>query len=311
MNLYDKLKEKEPFSLSCHHDADGIYSATLLRRIFNVKEPIEIPKFNEYTTDVAVDLGFPKEKEWSGICIDHHPDHPEEKGYTLYWDHCPTGLILYNHLKEHIKPSDYWLVVGSLCGDGQPELVPDEIWDSVPTLLQGRGILYKSSWKLGISNNPLYVFLSSGINALSRLGYPNEALKVLNEIKNPVDLLENAVIKDAIEKMRKEEDSIYASKPIVESCGNFSIVRIKTSNPKIGICGLVGAKLMGIDNNMTYVVINEVNGDISIRGNLAKYLANKLSAVGIKAGGHAKYCGAHIEENEVDKFLDLLRGIKI
>ena len=310
-NLYNLLKEKEPFSLSCHGDADGLYSATILRRIFKIKEPIEIPPFNEYKTDVAVDLGFPSDKDWSGIAIDHHPDHPEERKYTLYWDYCPTGLILYNHLKQYMNPGDYWLVIGSLCGDGQPELVPDEIWDSNPVLLQGRGILYKSAWKLGLSSNPLYVFLSSGINALCRLGYPEEALKVLSEIDNPVDLLENAVVKDAIEKIRKEEDSIYASKPIVESLGNFALVRIRTSSPKIRLCGLVGAKLLGIDNNMTYIVLNETSGEISIRGNLAKYLANKMSKAGYKAGGHAKFCGAHVDESKIPEYLEFLRRIKL
>jgi hypothetical protein len=311
LDLYKLLKEKEPFSLSCHRDSDGIFSATILRRIFKVKEPVKIPPFNEYDTDLAIDLGFPSNKEYNGIVIDHHPDHPEERKYTLFWDYCPTGLILFKNLKDHIKPEDYWLVVGSLCGDGSPELVPDEIWDSCPELLEGRGILYQAQWKLGVSSNPLYVFLSSGINSLCRLGFPEAALKILDDIRNPHDLLENQEIKDAIEKMRKEESSIYSSKPIVESYGNFCLVRIRTSLPQIHICGLIGSKLLGVDNNTTYIVLNEGTGEISIRGNLAKYIANKMNKSGFKAGGHPGYCGANVPETKIPQFLEFIRSIRL
>lgn len=317
MGLYEKLKALEPFSLSCHHDADGIYSATLLRRIFNIKKDeegediIEIPEFGTYTTDVAVDLGFPEDTSWSGICIDHHPDHPEDRKYKLYWDYCPTGLILYNHLKEHIKPEDYWLVVGSLAGDGQPDLTPDAIWDSCPELLGGRGILYKSQWKLGISSTPLYRFLSSGVNSLCRQGFPETALEVLEHTTNPVDLLENDIVVDAVDEMRKEEDAIYKTKPVVESLGNFALIRIKPSKPQINLHGLIASRLMGNDNKITYIVLNTESGKGSIRGDLAKYMSNKLLAKGFKAGGHSAYCGVKVAENEVEKLVDTIRKIAI
>jgi len=167
MGLYEDLKSKEPFSLSTHWDADGLFSAEILRRIFKVKEPIQIPEFGVYKTDVALDLGAPIAQDWAGILIDHHPqDTVIDRKYKLYWDYCPTGRILYNHLKQYIDPKDTWLVCGSLAGDGQAELTPDEIWDAFPVLFQGRGILYQSQFKLGISDNPLYVFLSSGVNAM-------------------------------------------------------------------------------------------------------------------------------------------------
>lgn len=308
MGLYEELKELEPFTLSCHHDADGIYSATLLRRIFKIKS-IEIPAFNEYKTDVAVDLGFPLDKNWSGVCIDHHPDHPEDRKYSLYWDSCPTGKILYDNLKEHIEDKDLWLIVGSLAGDGQAELVPDEIWDKFPVLLQGRGILYQSTYKLGMSNYPLYVFLSSSVNALCRLGFPQDALTILNDVHDPVALLENDAVRDAVLSIRQEEDSIYKSKPIVETFANHVLVRFKSSKPQIRLCGLLGAKLMGLDNNMTYVVLNERNGEVSIRGILSKYIANKLNASGFKAGGHAGFCGATVEETRIEEFMKVVRGI--
>lgn len=308
MGLYEDLKAIEPFSLSCHNDPDGLYSATMLRRIFKVKEPIELPPFNEYKTDVAVDLGFPSDIEWSGIVVDHHPDHPEERKYKLYWDYCPTGLILYKHLREHIKKEDMWLVVGSLMGDGQPELTPEEVWKSNPVLLKGRGYLYPGQWgKLSLSATPLYIFLSSGVNSLCRLGFPQEALNVLGNMTDPVQLLENEVVRDASETMRKEEKAVYDQRPLVETFGNYTLVRIKTSKPQIKLCGLIASKLLGQDGTNTFIVLNEISGEISLRGNLAKYYAIKMSNAGFKAGGHAKYCGAHIELKDIDKFVEFVR----
>ena len=325
MGLYEELKSIEPFTLSGHGDADGVYSSAILKRIFKVKEEekdakgitirfgVKFPEFGFYDTQVAVDLGFPENKEWSGICIDHHPDHPEDRKYKLYWDHCPTGLVLYNHLKDHLKPEDLWLVVGSLTGDGQAELVPDEIWESNPDLLCGRGVLYKNQYgKLGTSSTLLYKFLSSGVNSLCRMGFPEQALEVLGNITNPVELLENGVVVNAVEQMRAEKEAIFdkrKSKPaIVESLGNFALVRIKTSRPEIKLVSVLATELSITDNNVTYVVLNEANGHASIRGDLAKLLANRLSRAGFKAGGHAGYAAVQAPLDKLDDLIEAIRS---
>jgi hypothetical protein len=311
MGLYEELKAIEPFSLSAHHDADGVYSATILKRIFNVKE-VKFPEFGFYTTQVAVDLGSPEDKTWTGIVIDHHPDHPEDRKYKLYWDHCPTGLVLFNNLKEHVKSEDSWLVVGSLTGDGQPELTPDEIWDKFPELLSGRGVLYKNQWgKLGTSQTLLYKFLSSGINSLCRLGRPEQAMRVLEGINSPIQLLENAEVIDAVDSMRKEKESLFDKRsckpPVVETLGNYSLVRIKTSRPEIKLAGVLATELSCTDNNTTYIVINEADGSGSVRGDLAKHLANKLTKAGFKAGGHGAYCGVKVSLVDLDNLIETIR----
>jgi hypothetical protein len=312
ISMYDKLKSIEPFTLAGHTDADGAYSAVLLKRIFQTKGKVEMPKFGEYTTDVAVDLGAPTNKEWTGVAIDHHPDHPTERKYTLYHDHCPTGLVIYNNLKQYIKKEDTWLVVGSLVGDGQVELCPPEIWEANPLLLNGRGTMYKTGFKVGTSDYPLFVILSSGINSMCRLGFPEQALQMLENFDNPIDMLESSEIKDASEKMRKETDAVYGNKPILESLGHWiTLARIRTTKPEIKVGGIIGAALSQCDSKQTYIVLNESSGDVSIRGTFAKYITSKLNAMGYKAGGHAGFAGANVELVKIPEFVKDCRKIKL
>jgi phosphoglycerate-specific signal transduction histidine kinase len=131
----------------------------------------------------------------------------------------------------------------------------------------------------------------------------------LNDVHDPVGLLENEVVRDAVASIKQEEDSVYKSKPIVETFANHVLVRIKTSKPQVRLCGLIGAKLMGVDNNMTYVVLNETSGEVSIRGILAKYIANKLNKAGFKAGGHPGFVGASVEGSRIEEFMEVIREI--
>lgn len=279
---------------------------------FKQSKFVDIPEeFGNYHTDVAVDLGGPKDTEWKGIAIDHHPDHPIDRKYTLYWDHCPTGLVLYNNLKEHMDKKITWLVVGSLMGDGQVELTPNEIWDTHPELLVNRGAVSQYNFKTSMYSYPLFGSLSSGINSLCRLGQPDQALQVLMNVDNPIDLIENTELKDAQERMRAEKATVYKNKPIVEAMPNWTLVRIKTSRPEVNICGLIGAELMNLNDNMTFIIINETNGTGSIRGNLAKYICNKLNEKGFKAGGHSKFCGCSVEMERLDEWLKYVRSLRI
>jgi len=308
-NLYDLLKQLEPFSLSFHHDADGVYSASIIMSIFKVTE-VQCPPFNEYTTDVAVDLGYPFDQNYSGIVVDHHPDHPKDRKYKLFWDHVPTGVILYNELKDHLKKEDIWKVVGSATGDGQPEVVPDEIWESYPILLEERGVLGRGQYKVYTSAFPLFYFLSSGVNALCRLGFPLQALDIVNNAKSPLEVLDHQEVRDAVDQIRSEEDSIYRSKPLVETIKNrYIIIRFRTSSPAIRMSGFLASKISSNNPGKTIIAINEENGQVSLRGVLAKYVANKLSEKGFKAGGHPGYCGANVSPEEIDKFIDVIRGL--
>jgi len=307
-SLYEYLKEVEPFSLSLHSDADGIYSSSILMDIFKVSKTTS-PPFNEYNTDVAIDLGFPSNKNWTGICIDHHPDHPKDRKYKLYWDQVPTGLILYNELRDHIPKESLWKIVGSLVGDGQAERVPDEIWDMFPILLEERGYLGKGQYKLYTSAFPLFYFLSSGINAVSRLGFPLQALEIVNIAKTPLDILDNIEVRDAQEKFRMEEDSIYKSKPVVETIKNrFLIIKIHPSS-SVNISSYIASKVSGENAGKTIIVINTKTGKVSLRGVLAKYVASKLNNAGFKSGGHSGFCGSYCDPDRIEEYLNIIRGL--
>jgi len=322
MNLYEEIKKLEPITLACHDDADGLYSATLIRRLFNVKN-VSIPKlFGDYATqmiyndkvktNVAVDLGAPLDNSYDGIVFDHHPNHPDDRKYKLIWDTCPTGLVIYNQFKEYIKPEDTWLVIGSLCGDGQPELVPDEIWKVNPSLLEGRGYMKEYGGKLYAGTYPIFTSLSSGINSLHRLGFPEQALNLLDNVRDPMELLENSEIRDAQERVRQEEATVMKNKPMVEAVDKWiTLARIKTSKPDIKLGGIFGAKLSSVDNSKTYIVLNEASGDVSIRGTFAKYVCNQLNNMGYKAGGHAGFAGCNIDMLKIPQFIKDVRKIRL
>jgi len=313
--LYSLLKSMEPFTLAFHGDADGIYSASLLMSVFKVKKAV-CPPFGEYDTDVAVDLGAPRLiPDWNGVAIDHHPDHPDNRSYKLFthskYPHAPCGLIIYEHLREYIPKEHLWKVVGSLTGDGQPEYTPDEIWDLYPILLEERGILTKAGgYRLHTSAFPLFYYLSSGVNAIARLGFPERALEIVNSAKHPLDILDHIEVKDSIERFKAEEAAILKDKPVAETIKNrYIIVRIAPSNSSLNISGYLASKLSSENPGKTVIVINDTTGKISMRGVLAKYVANKLSASGLKAGGHPGYCGCEVAPDQVSRVLEIIRSL--
>ena len=203
-------------------------------------------------------------------------------------------------------------MLGSLVGDAQPELCPNEIWDANPNLRQSKGSMYKIGFKVNTSDYPVYVTLSSGINALCRLGFPEQALNILDNFNDPLDMMDCSEIRDASETMRKEEDAVFKYKPQIEGISQWiSLCKIKTSKPEIKIGGIIGAKLSNIDDKKTYIVLNETSGDISIRGVFAKYICAKLNEFGYKAGGHAGFAGAQVNVDDIPDFIKKVRTIKL
>jgi len=314
LDLYKELKKIEPFTLSAHTDADGIYSASILMDVFEVKE-VEFPSFYMYKTQVALDLGYPKIKDWAGIIVDHHIlDYPEEvlknPKIKTFLGMYPTGLLLYQFLGDKIPKEKTWKVVGSCTGDGQAEVVPDEIWDRFPILLEERGYLGKGQYKEYTTAFPLFYYLSSGVNAICRLGFPHQALDIVNNAEGPLDILDNIEVKDAIERIRKEEQEIYKNKPLVETIKNrYKIITIKPSSENINIASLIATKISAREPGKTFIVINELTGKGSIRGVLAKYVANKLNEAGYQAGGHYGYCGLSARPEDIPNILKILRGL--
>lgn len=311
MSLYDLFKEKERITLAFHKDADGVFSAALFCSVFKDRvAKTECPfLFGDYNEDLALDLGAPLNTEYSGVVVDHHPNHPENRKYILFWDYVPTSLIVYRLLREHIPRECLWYVVGGLTGDNAPELTPPEVWDSYPELLDDVGKMYRSGGETKFSRFPVFNFLSSSVNALCRLGRPIDALRLTLQCRGPLELVESQEVLEARERVNSEVDSILRDSPKVWVFKERYVVTIvKSSNPAFSISGLIASRLVPqYSNKYTVIVVNEANGEVSIRGLLAGYLVEKLSSKGWKVGGHAAAAGGNIDTSKIQEFIQAIR----
>ena len=174
--VLDRLKKGIEL-LYTHDDADGITSAVLLAHAFPIKK-VNCPEdFGDFEAKADLAKGYqppdlvtdmvPKDPEYSGLVIDHHPSHPEEskRKYILVWDGIPTTGIVYKLFKDQIPKEYHWKVAVGLCGDGQPELIPAEIWTSCPSLLDSYTVPYEKYGKITFGKIPVFLKLSAMINA--------------------------------------------------------------------------------------------------------------------------------------------------
>ena len=198
--VFTRMKGLEPFRLFSHHDADGVYGAVLLSKVFEIGT-IEFPDiFGEYGEDanVSIDFGQPlTDMEWSGIAIDHHPHDMRERKYALIRDNMPAGGIVYDAFKTKIPPEYSWLVAGAYVGDGQAAMIPPDIYEQHPSLLEGRASIYQSYGKTSVYEYSLYSLLSSPINAVCRIGRAYQAYQILKTCKTPDDVISNQVYNEA------------------------------------------------------------------------------------------------------------------
>ena len=310
MSLYEDLKASEPIKLATHYDSDGIYSAAIVASIFKVQN-IDFPEFHKYQNyNVALDLGLP-EVEWDGILVDHHPSSPEYKIPKKYYPgNVPTGVILYSFLKDKLPKEKAWYVIGSAVGDGQPESIPKEIWKDYPVLLDERGVIYKWKGESRTSEVPMFYYLSSGCNAFCRLGVPQRAFEIVMECKDPLEFIENPDVQYYISRVRDEEETIYKSRFIVETYGRIVYVRIATSQENYKFASLIASKLQSGNSFNTYIVVNEKNGELSIRGFLSDLIVEYLNSKGIKCGGHSSFAGGRIENKDLNTLTQIVRRIK-
>jgi len=312
------LENRGNLVIATHYDADGCYSAALLSEVYEILG-VYIPEiFQDYCyfkareneevrmIDVALDLGQSLYKEFSGIVLDHH-DHIDP-WYPLIWDNVPTGLIVYTVFKEEIPKEHHWKVVGALVGDGQPELVPDEIWREFPILLEERTSIYKSYGKLREYPQIVYQMLSSPVNAMCRLGNAIEAIKIIKRAKNPDDILQNAAMKNDKDTVRKEEDRILSEYNILKTIGNLVSIMEIESNARMA--SRIAGKLQASNPRRTYVVVNTKRREISIRGQLATFIGRGLKESGFHCGGHPGYMGGHLDEKQtIEELVETIRSV--
>ncbi len=323
-DLYSLLMKKNPVGVEFHWDADGVYAASLLLKTEGLKiaqqevdgeirEMLHSPEeFGGYSYDVALDLGAPLNKEYSGIVVDHHPNHSTDRKYSLFWGEVPTTLLVWENLKDHIPKEEWWRVVGGLVGDMAEDKVPAEIWDYFPELFDTNGTVRKWDGKISSFRIPNYLSLSSAVNSLCRLGQPLVALKTCLEWKSPMDAIKDPTVLNAKNTVYLENKFIFNHPmPEIAIKNKFAVITIQTSQPTYSMAGYVASSLANDPHYkfLTVIVVNRTSGEISIRGTLAKYIADKLSGIGYKAGGHSQAAGCRVEPQDVDKFIEDVRRL--
>ena len=176
-----------------------------------------------------------------------------------------------------------------LQGDGQPELMPEYLWEKFPELLEEVGDVKDQYGRLYLSTYPVYSLLSSYINALARIGMPYESFQILKTATDVYDILENPKLLEAKELLRKEVSRIVKSYKAIE-LRSIIIWFIETNYS----LGFLASKLQA-SKTKTVIVVNKKDGKFSIRGALSSYLVWKLRENGISAGGHRGFAGGQLD----------------
>lgn len=316
-DIVKELKEREPLKAAFHSDADGLASVCLLGSVFKLEESDQYPYspeiFGDYSgSDVALDLGAPVAGEYEGIVIDHHPAHEEPVKYKLAYGHVPTGVMLFHLFKDMIPDDKVWLVCLSAVGDGQPEVIPPEVWLRSPYLWELQGNIYRDQYRnVRMYPYPLFSKLSSPINAMCRMGDVMGAYKILREAKSVRDIINNPVAGRARKKIDEEIKRVFSSSnPLqIEQIKHVAIVQFESD---YYIAGRIATELSSSEPYITFVVVNTKRREVSIRGILTTYITERLKVRGYLAGGHAGYGGVSLlseEEQPLGMFLNSIREI--
>ena len=301
-----KATKDEPLKVYTHADADGITSAVLLVSALKT-EFIEVtiqPRFRTYEdADIGLDLGAPKE-EFRGVAIDHHDHFTWENNYDLIWDNKPTARIIYDLFKDKIPDDQKWKAVVGISGDGQSELIPDDIWDKYGSLLltemetiEGQYYGKYTHWEA-----PLYSMLSSPINHISKTGNTYEAYIVLKKAETPLDIIWHPMALAADKRIKEAMKQITSPREPSDKLRIINFKRLPVSFCVISfeesLSSDVAYRLRSIHKHRTVIVVSSKRLSGSIRGDLAKYVANKLVAAGFDAGGHPGYCGITLKDSK-------------
>ena len=241
----------------------------------------------------------PKEG-FMGTCYDHHLGHPENPPYTLIWDNVPTSLIIWERFKDKIPREHWWKVVVGINGDGQPELIPPQIFKEFPELLMMSSSFGWSSseGRYTTWSHPIYSQLSAYINAAARSRQPELAFNILLDVHSPFEIVENEALSQMRETIAKRVNEVTKAAKIY-SFGPFLLVYYRAEE-KLG--GRVAMKVGG--SGATILAINETTGEVSIRGDVATFLVEELNKLDIgEFGGHPGFAGGLIESRIDPKVL--------
>jgi hypothetical protein len=326
--IEELIHQIEPLeNLALHNDADGIASAVLLSYALKIKKVFSPADFGVWELkpwkvqgssevvippDACVDM-IPQNPDWPGkLCIDHHPGHvPEaERKYRLIHGDVPTTVIVYNIFKDLIPREQRWKVAVGAVGDGQPEVVPPEIWTEFPELLETTETVWTqyNNFK-GIGRFPLFLRLSSPINASCRI--PDKwfvGYSVLRNAKSPLDIVNDSALISAKDYVDREEGRLLKDNFMVVLRNGVRLVKVES---EYTMERSLAFKFEQHDKTTT-IVVNEKTNRGSIRGVLSTLLYNYLQTNGFKASGHPGFGGIKLDANQTfDDLYKVLIKLKI
>ena len=242
-----------------------------------------------------------------GTVIDHHLDHPsfDKRKYKLIWDNVPASLIVWREFKDEIPQREWWKTVIGVVGDGQPNTIPFEIWNTSPELLMEIKTFGRMSYgKWQFSLHPVYSLLSSPINAFARFGDFETPLRIIKNAKSPFDIVENREAKSKKKELSDTFDSVFSNSRMY----NFKNLTVVIFNsPKARLSGYIASSILSSSKG-TVMAINEENGRLSVRGDLTNYYQGKLKDLDyISFSGHDGFMGGRLTDSPDRLLKDLMK----
>jgi len=297
--------------LKCHHDPDGLTSGHFAT--FGVPNSIIDMTGDEFGSvkgltkdDWMLDMK-PKDPNWEGTCIDHHFPHPSNRKYTLIPSDItddifsvissvvPASYITWNYFKDKIPKEEWWKLAIGVNGDGQPELIPNEVFNMCPTLLKYVSTsVYQSYGQWKINSLPLYTVLASGLNAFLRKGDFEAAINVIKYASTPMEIYDSEDVKIAKREVREEFTQAVKDCDIIHF-DNLAVILFKSN---IRLTGYIATKLQKELDNKTIMAINKKDGSLSMRGSLAYLYKERLKPISyLEIDGHRGFCGGKLKKN--------------
>jgi len=285
-------------TIRAHHDADGITSAYFTAyAVKGAKIELWNGDFGDTkglkSGDYMVDMRPLQNMKGLNV-IDHHGPYPEDRKYELHTGHEPASYLCWQKFKEDIPKSDWWKLAIGVCGDGQPELIPAEVFEVTPGLLDDwktSAGQYYGKWK--VSYYPVYKMLSSHINALLRKSDFEKALNLIRFSESPKQILTSPEARKAKMEVKAEVERIIKGCKSVD----YRNLAVFVFNSEFRVSGYI-ASVMQSALDKTIIAINGMTGRGSLRGDLALYYKKKLNTLDyMVVDGHPGFMGLSISVN--------------
>lgn len=296
---------KEAIGISTHNDADGVGAAVLLQAALGREVPVAVQKnFGEVAPGTNVVTDMVPLGDFTGYVIDHHPLHKEDRKYNLIYGQTPAGHVVWETFKDLIPQRQWWKVAVSLVGDGKSNMIPSEVFRAEPSLLHRTMSIYQKGSETNTYTWPIWMMVSSPVNALCKTGQEQVAYQVLKNVDTPIELINNPVVGEAKSMIKNEMQRVirdgvfYTLKEV--------IVGFISSNYPLE--KELATKLEASEK-MTAMVVNTNTKNLSSRGVLSNLLREELALV-VDMNGHPGYMGGKLKVTEKE-LIECLKGIKI